>query len=461
MKTSNDQVIRVALYCRVSTDEQVMHGYSMQAQEEELLRFAEANCMKVAGIYRDEGFSARKPLFKRKVMLDLLEDAKNRKFDRILFIKLDRWFRSLAEYYKCQAILEEHRVSWQATMEDYNTATSDGRLKVNIMLSVAEAEADKTSERIKFVFDSKVNRKEAISGARILPLGYTVREIDGVRRVVKDPETEHIVNEFFRMLSQGFSIRYASTLVVEKYGIVRSYTQWHRMARTEMYIGKYRGVTDYCEPYITQEEFDAIAANSTQAVRKTQQNRVYLFAGLMKCPRCGRRLSAKYNTGDNGQEYVYYRCYKSVNKACDYNIKIAETAIERYLLENLREEMQGLVLTADAVAASSTKPPQKPESEKLQEKLRRINVAYFANNMSDEEYAERTKALQAQIAEAQAEEAKQEKPVNLDALREILSTDFESIYLTLTRQEKRRLWRSFIQEIYTNGKEVAGVKFRS
>ena len=433
----------------------------MQAQEEELLRFAEANNMKVAGIYRDEGFSARKPLFRRKVMLDLLNDAKNRKFDRILFIKLDRWFRSLAEYYKCQAILEEHRISWQATMEDYNTASSDGRLKVNIMLSVAEAEADKTSERIKFVFDSKIKRKEAIAGAHSVPFGYTVREIDGVRRVVKDPETEHIVSDFFRMMvDRCYSIRYASTLTVEKYGIVRSYTQWHRMVQNEMYTGKYKGITDYCEPYLTPEEFQALGTSHKQAIRKTQQNRVYLFAGLMTCPNCGRRLSGKYNVGANGQEYIYYRCYKAINKSCDYNAKIAETAIERYLLENLREQMQGLVLTADAVAASNPNPPKKTEYEKLQEKLRRINVAYFANNMTDEEYAERTKVLQAQIAEAQAEEAKQEKPVNLDALREFLSTDFETIYLTLTRQEKRRLWRSVIQEIYTNGKEVSGIKFR-
>lgn len=461
MQTKLSQtVLRVALYIRVSTEEQVVRGYSLQAQEEELLAFAAANNMKIVDIYRDEGHSARKPLLKRKVMQQLLEDVKAKKIDRILFIKLDRWFRSISEYYQIQAILEANNVSWQATMEEYRTDSADGRLKVNIMLSVAENEADRTSERIKFVFNSKVNRKEAISGARCVPMGYTVKEIDGVKRLVKDPETEQIVNDFFRLqVDQGYSIRYASTLVVEKHGFIRSYTQWQRMTKNELYAGRYKGVDNYCEPYLTPEEFQIVSSNK-QAIRKTQNNRVYMFAALMKCPHCGRKLSGKYNTGQGGVEYNYYRCYKAINKACDYTVKIPETNIERYLLENVRKEMEKLILTAEVTAASTPGKETVPESEKLQEKLRRVNVAYFANNMSDEEYSERTKALQQQIAKAQEEEAKEEKPANLDALRELLSTDFEGIYPTLTKKEKRRLWHSIISEIYPDGKEVAGVKFK-
>ena len=55
-KEKNNQIIRVAIYCRVSTEEQVMHGYSMQAQEEALIQYAQDNNMKIIGIYRDEGF---------------------------------------------------------------------------------------------------------------------------------------------------------------------------------------------------------------------------------------------------------------------------------------------------------------------------------------------------------------------------------------------------------------------
>lgn len=126
----------------------------------------------IVGIYRDEGNSARKPALKRPVMLELLDDVKAGKIDRILFIKLDRWFRNVREYHRIQEILEQHHVAWQATMEDYNTATADGRLKVNIMLSVAENEADRTSERIKFIFNSKLQKKEVFFPK--VPLEYKI-----------------------------------------------------------------------------------------------------------------------------------------------------------------------------------------------------------------------------------------------------------------------------------------------
>ena len=96
-------------------------------------------------------------------MQELLADVQAGKIDRILSIKLDRWFRNVREYHKIQEILEANNVTWQATMEDYNTATADGRLKVNIMLSVAENESDRTSERIKFVFDGSAAEKNGAS----------------------------------------------------------------------------------------------------------------------------------------------------------------------------------------------------------------------------------------------------------------------------------------------------------
>ena len=66
---TNNQIIRVALYPRVSTEEQAAHGYSLELQEEALVRYANEHGYKIVGIYRDEGNSARKPVMKRKVML--------------------------------------------------------------------------------------------------------------------------------------------------------------------------------------------------------------------------------------------------------------------------------------------------------------------------------------------------------------------------------------------------------
>ena len=163
-------VLRAALVPRVSTDEQVRTGDSLQAQEDALVKYANENNMKIVGIYRDEGHSARKRVQKRPAMLELLEDVKAGKIDIILFTKIDRWFRNVEQYYSAQPILDKYNVSWKAILEHYSTATADERLKVNIMLSVAENESDRLSERVKFVFDAKLAKKEVYFN---LPLGYT------------------------------------------------------------------------------------------------------------------------------------------------------------------------------------------------------------------------------------------------------------------------------------------------
>lgn len=69
--------------------------------------------------------------------------------DIILFIKPDRWFRNVADYYEPQRILGAHHVQWIATDKNYDTTTSNGRLHLNIKLSIAQEESDRTSERIK------------------------------------------------------------------------------------------------------------------------------------------------------------------------------------------------------------------------------------------------------------------------------------------------------------------------
>lgn len=457
-KNTEDNILRVALVPRVSTDEQVKKGDSLDAQEDALVEYANKNNMKIVGIYRDEGHSARKPVLKRPVMLQLLEDVKAGKIDRILVTKLDRWFRNVEQYYAVQKILDKHNVAWQAILESYETASADGRFKVNIMLSVAENESDRTSERIKFVFAAKLANKEVFFK---LPFGYTTEEIDGVNRAVKDPETQHIVEDFFQR-AMATSIRVAAEEMNLKYDRVHPYKFWWGITKRELYTGTYKGIEDFAPAYITKEEFEELN-NKRKTIRKTKNNRIYIFTGLLRCPNCGRRLGGKYCTSGNGytNEYMYYRCVGKLAGTCDFK-QVTEKSIEQYLIENVRTEMEQFVLSAEAEPNEEKKAkPKKSEVEKLQERLRRTNVAFFAGNMSDEEYAEQTKELKAQIAKAQQEEAKTEKPVDTEAVKAFLATDFESIYETLTKEERRMLWRSVVDEIVLDGTEPVGIKFKA
>ena len=95
-------VRRAALYIRVSTEEQAKQGYSIPAQREDLEGYARRNGLAVAGVFVDEGKSARKRYTARPAFMQMLEMVKAGEIDVILFIKLDRWFRSIADYYEVQ-----------------------------------------------------------------------------------------------------------------------------------------------------------------------------------------------------------------------------------------------------------------------------------------------------------------------------------------------------------------------
>lgn len=203
---------RAALYIRVSTEEQAMHGYSLEAQREALTKYAKEHDLFIMDYYVDDGASARKKYTTRKEFMRMLRDVETDKLDLILFIKLDRWFRSVSDYYKVQEILDAHHVNWKTTEEQYDTTTTNGRLYTNIRLSLAQDESDRTSDRIKFVFASKVERGEAITG--MVPPGFKIEN----KRLVHDPEKVGMIRELFQYYADHGSKNGAIQHIFDEYG---------------------------------------------------------------------------------------------------------------------------------------------------------------------------------------------------------------------------------------------------
>ena len=164
--------MRVALYARVSTEEQAIHGLSIDAQLAALDEWAKDKT--VVDHYVDLGISARKPITKRPELQRLLRDVEQNRVDLIAFCKLDRWTRNIREYYKAQDVLDAHNVAWRAIQEDYETETASGRLKVNLMLAIAQDEADRTSERVRAVFQRKREKGLATTGS--VPIGVKIED---------------------------------------------------------------------------------------------------------------------------------------------------------------------------------------------------------------------------------------------------------------------------------------------
>ena len=123
-------MVRVGIYCRVSTDQQVRDGDSIQAQLSALRIYAKEHDYEIAGEYVDDGISGTL-LAERDELQKLLDDVKQKKVDLILFTRLDRWFRSIRHYLNTQEVLDKYNVPWRAIWESFETQTPQGRFMVN------------------------------------------------------------------------------------------------------------------------------------------------------------------------------------------------------------------------------------------------------------------------------------------------------------------------------------------
>jgi len=453
-------ILRVGLYERVSTEEQALRGFSIDAQKENLTEYCERKGMKIVDHYADEGISGAKPPLKRPALHRLLEDVQAGKIDMILFTKLDRWFRSVKEYFKVQDILERHNVEWRAIHEDYDTTTANGRMAITIFLAIAQNEREKTAERIKVVFEHKRKNKEACFGGKNPPFGYLKeKDEDGIQRLVKDPESQQMVSEFWDILVKYNNLNKAIRHIRDVYGIVKSDKQWGRISKSDFYCGMHNGIEDFCEPYVSKKDWLQVQESAESRIRDTKAKRVYMFTGMMRCPGCGHVLCGTYTNRERGgvqYEYRSYRC-RFIRTDCSYKYTLSELKMEKQLLAKLPEFITKEIADVE-LERRKPKPKPKYNITALKERLRRLNVAYMAGNIPDDEYLRDDAEIKALIALAENEAPPPEK--DIEPIRKLLNTDVKDIYSTLDAEEKRRFWRSIIKEIRLDENQISSVVFR-
>lgn len=444
---------RAGLYERVSTEEQAKFGYSIKTQIDALNEHCEKNQMKVVDHYTDDGVSGGKAAFRRPEMSRLLEDVKAGKIDVILFTRLDRWFRNVKEYFKVQEILEDHGVEWKAIWEDYDTSTANGRMSITIFLAIHQNEREKGAERVTAVLENKRKNKEACFGGQALPFGYMKqKDEDGIMRLVKDPETKQACQEFWDILIKSNNLNKAIRHMGNAYGIKKDWKSWKRMTQSDFYCGIHRGVLDYCEPYVSPEDF--LKFQERETVKHTPSGSVYLFRGLMRCPECGNKLCGETTRKAYGV-YKGYRC-RIRGRGCDNHATISEKKIEKQLLTRLEDFVRDEIARVELEQAKP-KPKPKNNVKALKEKQRRLTVAYMAGNIPDAEYLRDDAELKALIAKAEA--TAPPEPQDITPLKALLETDFVSVYEIMTEEEQQRFWQRLIKEIKLDGKKIIDVIF--
>ena len=458
---SNEYVMQyieeVAAYVRVSTTEQKMHGISIDAQKQKLEEYAENHNMKIVEWYIDEGVSGRKPIAKRPELQRMIHDAQKGKFKRIIFIKLDRFFRSLSEYHECMKLIDP--VIWTATEEKYDLSTANGRAFVNMKLTIAELEADTGGERVKIVNDYKVKSGMPLYGAQCLPFCYTIQEGEK-KSIVK--KNQDIMEDALSYVMLHHSVSGALVYVKNKHHTKIGYKALLKAFRNEMICGSYRGNPNYCPPYITREMFDKLQTIVNRNPRTSQNEYSYIFSGLIRCPRCGNSMKGSFNVS-NSRRYYGYRCDKSLrDKECDFKTIVFENRMERLMLERVEEYIEKQEI-GNIEISEKERITTKVDVEELRAELDRLNYSWQKGRIKTiEQYDKQYDALMEKLELAEKEQHRT-KTQDFEAIEAVLSSGWRDIYNALDDEHKKAFWRNLIHSIEvewdTNVKRITKVNF--
>ena len=439
---------RAALYVRVSTEEQKKHGLSVNSQIAALRQYCQENGCTEVGLYNDAGVSARKSYRKRAELLRLMEDCRQKKIDVILFTKLDRWFRSVGDYYEVQKILDGCHVPWRAIWEDYETETSSGIFKVNSMLSVAQSEADRTSERIKAVNEYRRERGDYIGQA---PIGYMRRNN---RLVVREDQREG-VSAFFTAYLNYQPIKDA-VLAAKEHGVQIRRNTAYLMLKSRTYAGDAFG--SMCEPYISEDEYQKIQNRLSDFVRAPRTARKYLFQGICRCGYCGGKMAAsgRQRHSEVRGDYLQ-KVYQCRNVVGNYQTDpcpgcgINEDVLEQILLSQLDAALSDYNVKATALRESSDRKKYEKKKQDLETKLDRVAELYEDGLIDRAQYKEKKEKIQLEMSAIQ-------EPTEIHAIAP-LPSGWQQQYAELSEDGRREFWHRIIKSVIVKKNREVQIEF--
>jgi len=248
--------IRCAIYTRKSSEEGLEQNFnSLDAQYEACAAYITSQRHEgwklVRQRYDDGGISGG--TLDRPGLMALLEDVGAGRVDRIVVYKIDRLTRSLADFAKIVDTLDAANASFVSVTQSFNTATSMGRLTLNMLLSFAQFEREVTAERIRDKIAASKAKGLWMGGT--VPLGYDPHPDKTIRGLIVNPvEAEHVRRLFQLCVELGslaevcvaagrLGIRskrrcYASGKKLG--GTIMSKGQIHHILTNPVYIGRIR-----------------------------------------------------------------------------------------------------------------------------------------------------------------------------------------------------------------------------
>jgi site-specific DNA recombinase len=487
---------RSGIYTRVSTDEQVRatEYNSLAAQEDMCKNYIAIRAMDPAmerkwiytETYTDPGETGGN--MDRPGLQRLLADIRAGKIDVVVVYKVERLTRSSRDFYTMWDLFEEHNVDLASVTQEFNTATSQGRLMLNLLLGFAQYERENSAERTRDKIAA--SRKKGLWGGGHPVLGY---DIDRTRRVlvVNEAETQK-VREIFELYLREMSLLRALRAVHERgirtkvwvtsKGKTNGGKQFdrvtlHELLRNPVYIGKIRhheNVYDgqhqaIIDPATFERVQTMLAGNFVRRSSNAENVNGFLLKGLVKCAACDRAMSPNFAYGRGGRRYLYYKCQTATRQGAEGGCPIRSVsapALERLLVERLAFLASDAALIERMVAQAGAEANAKLpflRDERIQldadlrrrrEEARRLMDALAAGDVTGQ-------LVRGRVTEVEEEIGRLERrSVDLDAEidrldRSVLSPkqiiealkDFVSVWNQLSQEEKARLARLAISEI--------------
>jgi site-specific DNA recombinase len=483
-KPENEK-IRAAIYCRVSTIGQSIADYSsLNAQKDQL----EAYCKGRGWVVTKEYIETKSGKdLERPEIQQLLLDAEAQLFDVAVATKIDRFSRSIIDFYNFSKRLSDLDIDVVSATQQVDTTSSGGKFMLAIFLAFAEFERNIISERTK---ESKEQRAKhgLFSGGHII-LGY---DNTNGKLTVNDTEKE-LVNRIFEYYLQEKSAGAVATRLnkegyraktrITKKGVTQGgalFTKASilRTLRNKSYLGFVPHLDNYYQgihqPIVDEKIFNEvqkrleISKNDKQVNRRIKSPLTLL--GITKCGLCGSSLTSQ--SAKSGK-HIYYKCSKKIHGGAS---SCPSKDLPADVLENCIYDLMGSILTEDEffeAIYNQIKFNNQGKIEELDKDLKdlRSNKTKFETQRTNllnaikegtklgaiksvEEDLERIGndiafiSIRIKNLERDRELAADQK-INKQGLRRILF-DYVKIYPGLTSEEKNEFNRLLFQEIISN-----------
>jgi site-specific DNA recombinase len=483
--------MKAVIYVRVSTDNQVEEGYSLDAQIDRCKAYCVSQGWAVVDTYIEEGVSAKDT--NRPELQRMLTDVHSGLFDVVLVYRLDRLTRSVKDLYKLLDTLESNGVKFKSATELYDTTTAMGKLFITLVAALAEWELNNLRERVRFGMEQLVREGKWHGGP--VPFGYSW---DGETMSIV-PEEAKVLRELRRVYMNGDGFG-ATANMLNATGYTRNGAPWSVQSvwyclDNPFYAGKIRyGSKKKNGKYANrkkEERVDVIWSDSgfptiftweeyeehTARMKRrqfygTSKKREYWFAGVIRCARCGKTLfgrpySNKRVDGTSSTEINYMCSGRSMRTGCNMPL-LRQSVAEKMIMEHIKEirvskeEISAAVEVAEKQDVSTDLDQMRKELRAVVERRKKWQYMLASELMTEADFRARKREedeterfLLERIEELKAEE------VGVNASFAQLMYELPDFWVMLSDGDKRETMQTIFQSIFfecdvQNGKEFSG-----